>query len=145
MVYNNFMAIEPSRPHRKIGLRGKLLLAFLLTLLFLTAVGVGIFFLSKNDALTRSVRDILLILVALEFFVVGTAMVVLIIQLSRLLLMLEMEIRPMLANATDTLNTLRGTSLFLGENLVAPVIKLSGSLAGVQRIMQVLGLFRKPQ
>jgi hypothetical protein len=138
------MAFEPSRARRPSGLRGKLFLAFLVALLLLIAIGTGVFLLSKDDAATRSVRDILLILVALEFLVVGAALAVLMVQLSRLLLLLDLEIRPMLENANETLNTLRGTSLFLGENLVEPVIELNSSLAAVRRVLEALGVFRRP-
>jgi hypothetical protein len=138
------MASDLSRSRRRLGLRGIIILAFLALLIILTAIGAGLYFLSGNDELTRSVRDIFLILLALEFMVVGVAMVVMIIQLSRLLLLLEMEIRPMLEDATDTLNTLRGTSLFLSENLLEPVIQLRSSLAGIRRMLEALGVFRKP-
>lgn len=138
------MANESGRPRRRLGLRGKIILAFLAFLVILTAIVAGLILLSTNDELTRSVRDLFLILLALEFMVVGVAMVVMIVQLSRLLLLLEMEIRPMLENASETLGALRGTSLFLSENLVEPVIQLRSSLAGIQRVLEILGLFRKP-
>jgi hypothetical protein len=75
--------------------------------------------------------------------VVGVAVIVLAVQIARLTLLLEMEIRPMLENANDTLDTLRGTTLFLTESLVEPVMKLQSSLAAIQRVLEVLGLFRK--
>jgi hypothetical protein len=137
------MAVEPNRPRRRSRLRGKFFLAFGAAILLLAAAVAGVIVLSRDDALTRSVRDILLILVALEFLVVGVALGVMLVQLSRLLLMLDLEIRPMLENANETLNTLRGTSLFLGENLVEPVIELSSSLAAIQRVLAALGIFRR--
>jgi hypothetical protein len=138
------MDTERGRTGRRIGLRGKILIGLAVFLVFLTAVGAGLFLLSANEELTRSLRDIFLILLALEFMIVGVAMAVMIIQISRLILLLEMEIRPMLENANDTLHTLRGTSLFLSDNLVEPIIQLRSSLAGFQRVLEVLGLFRKP-
>jgi hypothetical protein len=138
------MAPNPARSKRRLGLRTSLILAGALFLLILIAAGTGLFFLSQDEALTRTMRDIFLILLALEFIVVGAALVVLIVQLARLTLLLEMEIRPMLQNANDTLDTLRGTTLFLGESLVEPVIRLNSSLAGIQRILEAFGIFRKP-
>ncbi|RPJ55522.1 MAG: hypothetical protein EHM12_12055 [Dehalococcoidia bacterium] len=137
------MVIEPNRPRRHSRLRGKMFLAFGAAILLLAAAVAVVIVLLRDDALTRSVRDILLILVALEFLVVGVALAVMLVQLSRLLLMLDLEIRPMLENANETLNTLRGTSLFLGENLVGPVIELSSSLAAIQRVLSALGIFRR--
>jgi hypothetical protein len=137
------MSSESARARRNSGLRAKMALAFIVFLLLLAAAGTGLFFLAQNDALTRTVRDVFLILLALEFMVVGTAMIVLMVQLARLILLLEMEIRPMLENANDTLNTLRGTSLFLGENLVEPIVQLNSSLAGIQRVLSALGILRR--
>jgi hypothetical protein len=37
-------------------------------------------------------------------------------------------------------NTLRGTTTFLSENLVEPVIKLNSTLAGLRRFFQLFGV-----
>jgi hypothetical protein len=144
MVYNHRMTEKPGRPTRVSQLRGRLFLFGAILIVLLLAVGIGLFLLSRNAALTSTARDIFLILLALEFMVVGVAVIVLAVQIARLTLLLEMEIRPMLENANDTLDTLRGTTLFLSESLVEPVVKLQSSLAAIQRVLEVLGLFRKP-
>lgn len=144
MVYNGPMSVKSPRPQMKSRLRRRLFLYGAALLAVLAAAGVGLFFISQDEALTRTARDVFLILLALEFMVVGVALIVLVIQLARLMLLLEMEIRPMLENANETLDALRGTTLFLSENLVEPVVKLQSSLAGMQRVLEILGLFRKP-
>jgi hypothetical protein len=131
----------PSKPNSR--LRNRLILFAVILILLLAAVGIGLFLLARNEALTSTARDMFLILLALEFMVVGVAVIVLAVQIARLTLLLEMEIRPMLENANDTLDTLRGTTLFLTESLVEPVVKLQSSLAAIQRVLEVLGLFRK--
>jgi len=138
------MNVKAAHPRRKSRLRRRLFLYGALLLLILVAAGVGLLFLSRNETLTRSARDIFLILLALEFMVVGVALIVMVVQLARLMLLLEMEIRPMLENANDTLDALRGTTLFLSETLIEPVMKLQSSLAGIQRVLEVLGMLRKP-
>jgi hypothetical protein len=138
------MAEKTARPRSSSRLRNRLVLSGAILLIVLAAAAVGLVFLSRDEALTRSARDIFLILLALEFMVVGVALTVLVIQLSRLMLLLEMELRPMLENANETLDALRGTTLFLSETLVEPVLKLQSSLAGIQRVLEVLGMFRKP-
>jgi hypothetical protein len=143
MVYNHRMTGKPVGTRRRSRLRGRLFLFGAILLLMLAGAGIGLFFLSQNGSLTSTARDIFLILLALEFMVVGVALIVLVIQIARLTLLLEMEIRPMLDNANDTLDTLRGTALFLSESLVEPVVKLQSSLAGIQRVLEILGIFRK--
>jgi hypothetical protein len=138
------MAQKTAPPRRKSQLRNRLYLYGGVLLFVLAAAAVGLLFLSRDEALTRSARDIFLILLALEFMVVGIALIVLVVQLSRLLLLLEMELRPMLENANETLDALRGTTLFLSETLVEPVMKLQSSLAGIQRLLELFGVFRGP-
>jgi hypothetical protein len=89
---------------------------------------------------TDRIRDIFIILVALESFVIGAALIVLIVQLASLINLIQNEIRPILYATTETLNTLRGTAEFLGENVVEPVIKLNSYLAGLRRMLQLLGI-----
>lgn len=137
------MTGKPVVPRRGNWMRRRLLLFGAVLFFLLAAAGIGLFLLSRNEALTSTARDIFLILLALEFMVVGVAVIVLAVQIARLTLLLEMEIRPMLENANDTLDTLRGTTLFLSESLVEPVVKLQSTLAGIQRVLEVLGLFRK--
>jgi hypothetical protein len=138
------MNLSSPRPRIKSRLRRKLLLYGAALLIILAAAGVGLFFIARDEALTRTARDVFLILLALEFMVVGVALIVMVVQLARLLLLLEMEIRPMLENANETLDALRGTTLFLSENLVEPVVKLQSSLAAMQRVLEILGLMRRP-
>jgi hypothetical protein len=144
MVYNVSMAEKSAHPRRKSRLRRRLYLYGGILLFVLIAAAAGLAFLAQDETLTRTARDVFLILLALEFMVVGVALIVLVVQLARLILLLEMELRPMLENANDTLDALRGTTLFLSETLVEPVLKLQSSLAGIQRVLEVLGMFRKP-
>ncbi len=87
-------------------------------------------------------RDVFIILVALESLLIGTALIVLIIQLASLINLLQNEVRPILHATSEAVNTLRGTADFLGENVVEPVIELKGYLAGLNRMLELMG-FRK--
>jgi len=83
---------------------------------------------------TARVRDIFIIFMALEFLLIGIVMIILIIQLARLTLLLQNEIKPILDSTNETANTLRGTTAFLSEHLVEPVLKMNQYLAGINRI-----------
>ena len=89
------------------------------------------------------IRDIFIIVVALESLTIGVAMIVLIVQLASLINLLQNEIRPILQATTDTVNNLRGTAEFLGQNVVEPVIKLNGYLAGLNRMLELMGIKKK--
>jgi hypothetical protein len=62
---------------------------------------------------------------------------------TRLINLLQNEIRPILDSTNETVSTLRGTTAFLSNNLVEPVIKLNEYLAGFSQLLQVMGLGRK--
>jgi hypothetical protein len=108
--------------------------------ILLLLLGVAIFFLLQPTAPTDKIRDIFIIVMALESLVIGVAMIVLIVQLASLINLIQNEVRPILNATNETVNTLRGTAEFLGENVVEPVIKLNGYLAGLRRMLELMGI-----
>ena len=109
----------------------------------LLLLGVAIFFLLQPGAPTAQIRDIFIIVVALETLVIGAALIILIVQLASLINLLQNEVRPILNATSETVNNLRGTAEFLGENVVEPVIKLNGYLAGMNRVIELMGIRKK--
>jgi ABC-type sugar transport system permease subunit len=98
---------------------------------------------SQPNVDSGRVRDFFLIMMVLVSFIVSVSLVILLIQVSLLVNLLNNEIRPVLANLIDSVNDLKGTTAFLSENLVEPVIKLNEYLAGLKRLMDILRPFRK--
>jgi formate hydrogenlyase subunit 3/multisubunit Na+/H+ antiporter MnhD subunit len=114
--------------------------------LLVAALATVIYFLLRPETPAEDVgrlRDIFIIVVALESLTIGVAMIVLIVQLASLINLLQNEIRPILQATTDTVNNLRGTAEFLGQNVVEPVIKLNGYLAGLNRMLELMGIKKK--
>ncbi|HCK67390.1 MAG TPA: hypothetical protein DHW49_14105 [Anaerolineae bacterium] len=114
--------------------------AIAVVVLIVALLGVAIYFLLQPDTPTDKIRDVFIIVVALETLVIGVALIVLIVQLASLINLIQNEIRPILNATNETVNTLRGTAEFLGENVVEPVIKLNGYLAGLRRMLELLGV-----
>ena len=106
----------------------------------LLLLGVAIFFLMQPATPTDKIRDVFIIVVALESLVIGFALIVLIVQLASLINLLQNEIRPILTATSETVNTLRGTVDFLGQEVIEPVMKLSGYLAGLKRMLELMGI-----
>jgi hypothetical protein len=111
--------------------------------LFLAILLFSIWYLLQPTTKTEQIRDVFVIFMALETLIIGVALVVLVVQLATLINLLQNEVRPMLESTNETMNTLRGTTAFLSENLVQPVIKLNEYLAGLQRVFELMGLKRK--
>jgi hypothetical protein len=109
----------------------------------LILLGIAIFFLLQPATPTDKIRDVFIIIVALESLIIGVAVIVLIVQLASLINLLQNEVRPILTATNETVNNLRGTAEFLGENVVEPVIKLNGYLAGMNRVIELMGIKKK--
>jgi len=132
---------ETERQQRVVVIWG-----IIFVVLLLAAIGTALYFLLRpeTDAATVSrIRDVFLIFMALESLLIGVALVVLIVQIASLINLLQNEVRPILQATTETVNNLRGTAEFLGENVVQPVIKLNGYLAGLQRVIELMGIKRR--
>ncbi len=112
-------------------------------ILFVALVVLSVFFLLQDAGTTSIIRDIFIIFMALESLVIGVALIILIIQLASLINLLQNEVKPILDATNETVNTLRGTTQFLSENLVEPVMKLNSYLAALQRVLEMVGLKKK--
>lgn len=113
---------------------GVVLLVLLIALLVL-AISAMV----RDPQGTETIRDIVIIFVAGETMIVGVALILLVVQLARLTALLQNELRPLIDSTTETVNTLRGTSQFLSQRMVSPVIKANSSVAALRR---AFGLFR---
>jgi hypothetical protein len=105
----------------------------------LAGIIVAVIALTKYPAVATNVRDIFIIFMAFESLIIGAALVVLVIQIASLVNLLQNEVKPILLSTSDTVNTLRGTTEFLSENLVEPVIKLNSYLAGLRKLFDLFG------
>jgi hypothetical protein len=101
-------------------------------------IAFAVFLLSGNNQTTARIRDVFIIFMALESLVIGLALVILVVQLARLINLLQNEIKPILDSTNETVSTLRGTTQFLSDNLAEPVIKLNEYFAGLQSFLKVL-------
>lgn len=99
----------------------------------------GAIYLVNNPAQAATVRDVFIIFMALETMIIGVAMVILMIQLATLTNLLKNEIKPILEATQETVNTVRGTTLFVSENLTEPIMKLNSYVAGLSKIVETLG------
>jgi hypothetical protein len=100
-------------------------------------------YLLQNEAQTETLRDIFIIVLALEFMVIGLALVILLVQLAKLINLLQNEVRPILQSTSQAANTLRGTASFLSQNLVGPVMKVNSTIAAVRRAADMLNFGRR--
>ena len=111
---------------------------------FLLAIAIGVW-LILNPQRAEVIRDIFIIYVGVGIFVLIPLLIVLIVIATYLILkvndianLLEREIKPMLSNMQTTINTIRGTSIFLSDEAVKPIINTSAYVAQVRAIVRAL-------
>jgi hypothetical protein len=98
---------------------------------------------SPGAVVVGLLRDAAIVFVAFETMVIGVLLILLMVQVRSLVVLLRDEIKPMLEAANETLATLRGTTQFVSHNVVSPVMKWSGYLAGLQRIVREISGLRE--
>ncbi|MFN8496293.1 MAG: hypothetical protein U0641_00395 [Anaerolineae bacterium] len=91
---------------------------------------------------TPIVRDLLVILLAIESIVVLGLVTWLMFQVRSLLLYMNTEVKPVLDNVNVTLTTMKDTTGFLRETAVSPVIKTQSYATGAMETVRAL--FRIP-
>ncbi len=128
---------------QSIGKQRAIIIGVLLFLLILI-IGVVLAFISmvNHPSQTETIRDIVIIFMAVESLIIGLTLIILIIQLAKLTTLLQNEIRPILDSTNETLQTLRGTTTFLSNNLVKPVIKANSTVAAVKQALGLIGIGR---
>jgi hypothetical protein len=96
---------------------------------------------SPGSMVVGVLRDAAIVFVAFETLIVGVLLIVLVLQVQSLLVLVRDEIGPMLDSVDETLSTVRGTTQFVSHNVVSPVVRWSGYLTGLRRIVrEVSGL-----
>jgi hypothetical protein len=98
---------------------------------------------SPGSVVVGLLRDAAIVFVAFETLIIGVLLIVLMLQVQSLVVLLRDEIKPMLEMANETLATVRGTTQFVSHNVVSPVMKWSGYLAGLRRILRQIGGIRE--
>jgi hypothetical protein len=144
-------AVERSPAELKA--RRLLIAGWIVALLLLVGLGVLLYFLSRDAYLAERagvgpspgavvvglLRDAAIIFVAFETLLIGVLLIILMLQVQSLVVLLRDEIKPMLEAANETLATVRGTTRFVSHNVVSPVVKWSGYLAGLRRVVREIG------
>jgi len=108
-----------------------------IALIVLAAVGAAGFGLVTHPQFTAALRDLFIIVLALVTIVIGVLLMILVLQLQSLMTLLRDEIKPMLQSANQTVSTVRGTTTFVSNAVVTPMIQAASLAAAVRRTVKV--------
>jgi hypothetical protein len=92
----------------------------------------------QNAPKVQIVRDIFIIILAFQSILIIGALAVLIVQIARLINLLQNEVMPILKNTQETVSTARTTVEFVGSNITEPVMRLNAYLAAISILLREL-------
>jgi len=125
------------------GKKSFLVIITVILIVLFAGIITGVVFLLGSDAETTGrVRDIFIIILALESLLIGAALIILVIQLAVLTNLLQNEVRPILESTKETVGTLRSTSQFISKRAVSPIISASSFFAGFRKIFEIIGFIK---
>jgi hypothetical protein len=84
------------------------------------------------------VRDIVIILLATESLVIGGVTLFLLYQMIMLLTLLREELIPLIQSAQETVNSARGTTVYVSRKIVVPSAKAATTMVRLQTMARVL-------
>jgi len=123
--------------------RKTIVFAVIFIVVLLGFFGGSVYWLYQPATPTHKIRDIFIIFMAVESLLIGLALVILIVQLAQLINLLQNEIKPIIHSTNETVNTLRGTAVFLSDNLAEPVMKINEFLAVLKQLREIFGFAKR--
>lgn len=137
-------ASSPSPSPAELAQRRKMVITGVIAIVIVLAFIIGsVWALVQPTTPTDKIRDIFIIFMAVESLFIGLVLVILIVQLAQLINLLQNEIKPILNSTNETVNTLRGTAVFLSDNLAEPVMKINEFLAALNQLREMLGFSKR--
>ncbi len=116
------------RRMRLIGI-GIAVIVVLVLLGFVGMIALGII---------NQVRDIVIILLATESLIIGGVTLFLLYQIIMLITLIREELIPLIQSAQETVNSARGTTVYVGRKIVAPSVRAATTVARLQTMARVL-------
>lgn len=77
-------------------------------------------------------------LLAIESLVIGIVLIILILEVRSLARLLRDEIKPILNSADETVRTVKGTTTFVSDTFVTPMVRVSSFATGVAQALRIL-------
>lgn len=103
---------------------GVIVLLFIIALVVALTANV-----EQASAVIRTIRDLVIIFLALEGALIVISLAILVLQVARLIALLTTEVKPILENTQETLRTAQGTVQFVSETIATPIVRTSAVIA----------------
>jgi hypothetical protein len=129
---------------QRIGVVSAGVLGGIITVIFV--IGLALALLSDAEATAARmeiIKNTFIIIMTLEALLIVAALGILIVQVARLINLLQSKTRPVLDNAQEAVNSAKGTVEFVGDNVTEPLIRTGAFLAGARVFLRDVGGIRR--
>ncbi len=109
-----------------------------IAIVIIVALVVLAFALMISWGILDEFRDIVIIMLAAESLVIGGVTLFLLYQVIMLVALLREELIPLIQSAQDTVNSARGTTVYVSRKVVVPAAKAASTVAQLQAMARVL-------
>jgi heme/copper-type cytochrome/quinol oxidase subunit 2 len=116
----------------------------IIVLIFL--IGLVLALLDNVDATAARIeilKNTMIIIMILEALLIVAALAILIVQVGRLINLLQNKAKPVLENTQEAVNSAKGTIEFVGENVTEPIIQVGSFMAGARVFIREVGGIRR--
>lgn len=110
----------------------------LMLLIFIVAMLLAANNIEQTEQMVRLLRDLMIIFLAMEGALIVLALAILILQIAQLINVVQNEVKPILENTQDAVNTASTTVRFVSSNVTGPLVAASGFLAGLGTLISNL-------
>jgi len=128
---------EFQEPRSKTGCKLPAIIGITFLLMFVT-ITLLLILLVRNPQLTQLIRDLMIITLAIEALFIGIVVILATIQITKLIRLLQDDVKPILDQANETISTVRSIANIVNENLTGPILKIVGTLSGTVRFLKMI-------
>lgn len=129
---------------QRIAVLSASVLGGIVVLFFLIGLALALF--SDVDATAARleiIKNTFIIVMTLEGLLIVAALAILIVQVGRLIVLLQSKAKPVLENTQEAVNSAKGTVEFVGETISEPLIQVGSFIAGARVLISELGGIRR--
>ncbi|MFZ4827843.1 MAG: hypothetical protein ACOYLB_10855 [Phototrophicaceae bacterium] len=123
---------------QRVVVTGSVLFIAITLLIFVSAIILAVYTEDQFGSVIQVIRDIMIILVVLEGMLITLSLTILIIQMARLVNLLQSEIAPILKDSREVVAQTKGTLEFVNQNVTQPIITASSFMAGATTFIKEL-------
>jgi hypothetical protein len=117
---------------------GRTLAIIGIVLIVVLVVASVLYGLVSHPPFTAVLRDISIIVLAMVTAITSILLAVLLFQLQSLIVLLRDEVQPILESINETTGTVRGTTTFVSDAVVTPLIQVSSYASAVRQTLRLI-------